>query len=258
MDLGLKDKVAIITGSGSVYGFGHATALTLAKEGCDIVVNDINIEGAERTVAEIEAIGRKAIAIKADVGDSAQVNDMVQTAIDKFGKVDIMINNAGAGRAGGPIHLSKLEEWDVAISLLFKGVINGTKAVLPHMIERRYGKIINTSSGAGRTGSPNNSVYSACKAAVINFTKSIAAEVGDKGINVNCICPGLSTTNFIRDPEGKVRNLEHMEEIARVQIPMQRLGVGQDIANMMVILASDISGYVTGQTISVNGGTTMT
>lgn len=256
MDLHLNDKVALITGAGSQIGFGHATAVTMAKEGCDIIVNDINLDGAEKTVAEVKALGRRALAIKADVGNSSQVNDMVKNALKQFGKIDILVNNAGAGGAGGPIHLTKEEDWDSTINLLFKGVMNCTKAVLPQMLERKYGKIVNIASGLGKTGSPNNSVYSSCKAAVITFTKSVAAEVADKGINMNCVCPGLSTTNFLRGPDGRIRNPEMIEGV-RATIPLKRLTEPQDVANMVTFLVSDVASDIVGQPFSVNGGLSM-
>ncbi len=256
MDLGLKDKVAIITGSGSPKGFGHATAVTMAKEGAHIVVNDINIATAEKTAEEIRGLGVKAIAIKADVGNSAEVQAMVKQAIATFGKIDILVNNAGAGGAGGPIHLTKEEDWDKSIALLLKGPMNCTKYVLPYMLERKYGKIVNISSGLGRTGAPNNSVYSACKGAVISFTRSIAGEVADKGINVNCVCPGLSATNFLRDKDGKIRNPEMLVQMAK-SLPLKRLTEAQDIGNMVTILCSDITCDIVGQTIGVNGGNSM-
>ena len=256
MDLDLKGKVALITGAGSQIGFGHATAVTMAKEGCDIVANDINLDGAEQTAAEVRVLGNRAIAIKADVGNSSQVNDMVKTALAEFGKIDILVNNAGAGGAGGPIHLTKEEDWESTISLLFKGVMNCTKAVLPQMLERKYGKIINIASGLGKTGSPNNSVYSSCKGAVIAFTKSVAAEVADKGINVNCVCPGLSKTNFLRGSDGEIRNPEMIEGV-RLTIPLKRLTEPPDVANMVTFLASDVASDIVGQPISVNGGLSM-
>ncbi len=256
MDLGLTDKVALITGSGSQIGFGHATAVTMAKEGCNIVVNDIDVEAAEQTANEVRSQGRRAIAIKADVGNSGQVKEMVKTAIEEFGRIDILVNNAGAGGAGGPIHLTKEEDWEKTVNLLFTGVMNCTKAVIPGMLERNYGKIVNIASGLGRTGSPNNSVYASCKGAVITFTKSIAAEVADKGINVNCVCPGLSTTNFLRGPDGEVRSPE-MVDAVRQGIPLKRLTEPQDVANMVTFLVSDVTGDVIGQTIGVNGGNSM-
>ncbi len=256
MDLGLKDKVALITGAGSQIGFGHSTALTMAKEGCHGVVNDINLEEAEKTAAEIRSLGNRAIAVIADVGNAVQVKEMVETALAEFGRIDILVNNAGAGGAGGPIHLTREEDWETTISLLFKGVMNCTKAVLPQMLERGYGKIVNIASGLGKTGSPNNSVYASCKGAVIAFTKSIAAEVADKGINVNCVCPGLSTTNFLRGPDGKVRNPEMVESI-RLSLPLKRLTEPQDIANMVTFLVSDVASDIVGQPFSVNGGNSM-
>jgi NAD(P)-dependent dehydrogenase (short-subunit alcohol dehydrogenase family) len=256
MDLNLQGKVALITGSGSQIGFGHATAVTMANEGCDIVVNDINLEAAEQTSSEIRDLGRRSIAVKADVGDSSQVRSMVEMALAEFGRIDILVNNAGAGGAGGPIHLTKEEDWQKTINLLFIGVMNCTKAVIPGMLERNYGKIINIASGLGRTGSPNNSVYASCKGAVITFTKSVAAEVADKGINVNCVCPGLSTTNFLRGPDGKVHSPEMVESV-RQSLPLKRLTEPQDIANMVTFLVSDVAGDIVGQIISVNGGNSM-
>jgi len=256
MDLNLQGKVALITGSGSQIGFGHATAITMAKEGCDIVVNDINLEAAEQTAAEIRNLGRRSIAIKADVGNSTQVQEMAKNALEEFGRIDILVNNAGAGGAGGPIHLTREEDWNRTISLLFVGVMNCTKAILPQMLERNYGKIINIASGLGRTGSPNNSVYSACKGAVITFTKSVAAEVADKGVNVNCVCPGLSTTNFLRRPDGKIHSPEMVESV-RQSLPLKRLTEPQDIANMVTFLVSDVASDIVGQIISVNGGNSM-
>jgi len=256
MDLNLSDKVALITGSGSQIGFGHATAITMAREGCNIIVNDINLDAAEQTAGEIRDLGRRAIAAKADVGNSSQVKEMIKMALDEFGRIDILINNAGAGGAGGPIHLTKEEDWEKTINLLFMGVMNCTKAVLPVMLERKYGKIVNIASGLGRTGSPNNSVYASCKGAVITFTKSIAAEVADKGINVNCVCPGLSTTNFLRGPDGELRSPEMVESV-RLGIPLKRLTEPQDVANMVTFLVSDLAGDIVGQTIGVNGGNSM-
>jgi len=241
MDLNLQGKVALITGSGSQIGFGHATAVTMAKEGCDIVVNDINLEAAEQTASEIRNLGRRSIAIKADVGNSTQVQEMAKNALEEFGRIDILVNNAGAGGAGGPIHLTREEDWVKTINLLFIGVMNCTKAILPQMLDRKYGKIINIASGLGRTGSPNNSV---------------AAEVADKGVNVNCVCPGLSTTNFLRGPDGKVHSPEMVESV-RQSLPLKRLTEPQDIANMVTFLVSDVASDIVGQIISVNGGNSM-
>src|ERR1035437_1420429 len=258
MDLGLKGKVALITGAGSQIGFGHATAVCLAQEGCDVVVNDIYLENAEKTAAELRALGVKSIALKADISNSREVNEMVKAALEKFGKIDILINNAGGpGAAGGPFVNTKEADWDTTINLILKGPLNVTKAVLPHMISRKYGKIINISSGLGRSGGPGSSVYSACKAGVIGFTKSLAAEVATLGINVNSVSPGLSTTNFLRDKEGKVRNPESLEKV-RANIPLGRLTEPKDIAPLVTYLVSDLASDIIGQTYAVEGGRYMT
>jgi NAD(P)-dependent dehydrogenase (short-subunit alcohol dehydrogenase family) len=254
MDLGLTGKVALITGAGSPIGFGHATAILLAQEGCDIIANDINLDNAEKTAAEARTLGRQALAIKADVGNIADVRAMVQQALAKLGKIDILVNNAGGpGAAGGPFVHTKEQDWEGTINLILKGVLNCTKVVLPGMIERKYGKIINISSGLGRSGGPNSSVYSACKAAVIGFTKSVAQEVAPLGINVNSVSPGLSTTNFLRGPDGKIRNPESLDKV-RATIPLGRLTEPRDVAPAVVYLASDLAGDIVGQVIPVEGG----
>jgi len=254
MDLHLTGQVALITGAGSPIGFGHAIAVSLAREGCDIAANDIDLAGAERTAAEVRALGRKAIAIKADVGRRAEVNEMVKRALAELGRVDILVNNAGGpGRAGGPFVNTKETDWDGTIDLILKGVLNCTQAVLPHMLERRSGKIINISSGLGRSGGPGSAVYAACKAAVIGFTKSVAAEVAGRGINVNSVSPGLSTTNFLRGPDGQIRNPGQIESV-RATIPLGRLTEPSDIAPMVTYLASDLAADIVGQVFAVEGG----
>ncbi|MFC2012156.1 SDR family NAD(P)-dependent oxidoreductase [Chloroflexota bacterium] len=253
MDLGLEDKVALVTGAGSQIGFGKAIALTLAKEGCDIIVNDVNLEGAEKTAAEVRALGRRAIAIKANIASSSEVNDMVKAALTEFGRIDILVNNAGVGFGGGPLTQTKEKDWDALISINIKGPMNCSKAVLPQMLSRQSGKIINIASGVGKSGMPNNSVYAATKAAVIGFTKSLAAEVAPKGINVNCVAPGLSATNFIRGPDGNIRNPNMLESV-KATIPLGRTTEPQDIANMVTYLASDAASDIIGQPFSVEGG----
>ena len=164
MDLGLKDRVALITGAGSQRGFGKGTALVLAKEGCDIAVSDIDPDGAEQTAEAVRALGRKAISLKTDVTSYSQVNEMVEATLAQFGKIDILVNNAG--RSTPPQMFSETAEakWDQDINLNLKGVLNCTRAVLPHMISRKYGKIINLSSVAGLRGQPSGTTYAAAKA----------------------------------------------------------------------------------------------
>ena len=253
MDLGLEGKVALVTGAGSQIGFGKAIALTLAKEGCDVIVNDVNIEGAEKTAAEVRTLGRKAIAVKASVASSSEVNEMVKTALAEFGRIDILVNNAGVGHGGGPLTETKEEDWDTLININLKGPVNCSKAVLPQMLSRRSGKIINIASGVGKSGMPNNSVYAATKAAVIGFTKSLAAEVAPSGVNVNCVAPGLSATNFIRGQDGNLRDPNMLERV-KATIPLGRTTEPQDIANMVTYLASDVASDIVGQPFSVEGG----
>jgi 3-oxoacyl-[acyl-carrier protein] reductase len=253
MDLGLKDKVALVTGAGSPIGFGKTIALTLSAEGCNIIVNDVNLKDAEQTAAEISALGRKSMSIKADVSNKAEVDDMVKKALDKFGRIDILVNNAGIGIAGKTFLEMPLEEWDWMINVNIKGVLLCSRAVLPSMAEHKGGKIINMSSGAARMGVPLGVLYAATKAAVTSFTKSLAMEVAPMGINVNAILPGGAKTNLSRNsvPGFEERMMAmHTPPIGRVTVP-------QDIANMVTFLASDKASDITGQNIAVDGGSTM-
>jgi 3-oxoacyl-[acyl-carrier protein] reductase len=249
MELGLKGKVALVTGAGSPIGFGRAISLTLAKEGCDIIVNDVDIEGAKQTATEVKDSGHKAIAVKADVSNNAEVNDMVKAALKEFGKIDILVNNAGIGISGKPFLEMTENEWDLMININFRGILICTKAVLPHMIEQKSGRIINISSDAGRVGVPTASIYAATKAAVISFTKSIGIEVAPMGINVNGILPGTAKTNLSRNATP-----EFLEMIYSHLPPVGRLTEPEDIANMVVFFASDMASDITGQNISVDGG----
>ena len=250
MDLGLKDKVALITGAGSQIGFGKGIALTLAKEGCDIIGTDKDMEGANQTAAEVRALGRQTIALKADVTSSVEVNEMVKAALAKFGKIDILVNNAGGGSAGKPFVDKTEEDWDFDLNLNVRGVFNCTKAVLPHMIERRSGKIVILSSGAGKVGLPYHSTYSAAKGAVIAFTKALALEVIDYGINVNCIAPNIGDTNFL--VHSKI-NREFFKQAVEIT-PAKRATTPQDVANAVAFLASNVSSYILGQALSIDGG----
>jgi 2-hydroxycyclohexanecarboxyl-CoA dehydrogenase len=252
MELGLKDKVVLVTGAGSQIGMGKAIALTLAREGCHIIASDIDIEGAKKTAAEVEAMGRKSIALKADVSSSAEVNDMVKQALAKFGKIDILVNNAGAISRPRPFMESTEAEWDKDININYRGVLNCSKAVLDQMVSRKSGKIINISSIGGKLGSSHGCVYNGAKGAVIAFTKSLAAGVGAQGITVNSVAPGLVISAFGggSPPPGAA-------EKAKETIPLKRLTQTQDIANAVLFFASDLSSDITGQTLSVDGGQCM-
>lgn len=251
MDFGLTGKVAIVTGAGGQKGFGRAIAVTLAKEGCAVAVADVDIEGAEQTTAEIKNLGRQAIAVKVDITRTAEVNDMVKTALSRFGKIDILVNNAGAGTPPKFFIDTTEEEWDFNINLNLKGMLRCTKAVLGHMIANKAGKIVNLSSLGAKTGGEHAIVYSAAKAGVISFTKGLATEVAPLGINVNCVAPGVGLTNFIKNAPRDV-----IDELIQ-KTPSRRTCTPQDIANAVLYLASDASIDVVGQTISVDGGLTM-
>jgi len=247
MDLGLQGKVALVTGAGSQIGFGKAIALTLAKEGCDIVAADIDLEGAKQTAAEVEALGRKAIAVKADVTKSAEVKDMTKTVLAKFGKIDILVNNAGGCSPMKPF-LEKTEaEWDFDINVNLRSVLNCTAAIMPGMVERTYGKIINITSGAGIDGGMNTTIYAAAKAGVIAFSKGVAKEAARSGINVNLVSPGPANTGFARNaPPGMLERFVKM-------VPIGRITEAQDIANAVAFLASDVASDIVGQTLIVTG-----
>ena len=253
MDLGLKGKVALVTGAGSQIGFGRAIAVTLAAEGCDVVVNDVSLDGAKQTAAQVIALGRRASAIRADVASSAEVSEMVRAALAEFGQIDILVNNAGIGSGGGPFVQTDEAAWDRLIGINFRGVLNCSKAVLPQMLARGSGKIVSIASGLGKSGGPNTAVYSATKGAVIAFTKSLAAEVAAQGINVNSVAPGISDTNFLRNADGSLRDPAGLEAVRRT-IPLGRTTKPQDIANMVAFLASDLAADIVGQAFSVEGG----
>lgn len=252
MDLGLNGKVALVTGAGSQIGFGKAVAVTLAQEGCDIIVSDINLEGAKQTAAEIKKSGRKAIAFQADVTKSDDVNAMVKTALSEFGRIDILVNIAGA-TTPPKFFIDKSEaEWDKDLNLNLKGVLYCAKAVLPQMLSRRNGKIVNVASVNIKKGFPTTSIYAAAKAGVAGFTQVLANEVASQGINVNCIAPGLALTNFGAGgppPGGRDQIIQG--------IPNKRTTTPQDIANIVAFLVSDVSSDIVGQTISIDGGTSI-
>lgn len=251
MELGLAGKVAIVTGAGSPIGFGHTIALTLAKDGCDLVIGDIDLASARNTADEIVALGRKAIAVKIDVAKSSEAAVMAKAALDSFGRIDILVNNAGACTPPKQFLEMTEKECDSDIDINLKGVMNCTRAVLPPMLDRKYGKIVNISSGAGIEGGAITPVYAAAKAGVIAFTKSIAKAVAASGINVNSVAPGLANTGFARQaPPGMLDNFKKT-------IPLGRLTEPQDIANTITFLVSDAAVDIVGQTISIDGGMLM-
>jgi 3-oxoacyl-[acyl-carrier protein] reductase len=246
----LKGKTAIITGSGR--GIGKAIALAMAQQGANIVVNDVNMESAQQVVAEIEAMGRQAIAVKADVTAEDQVEAMIQSCIQRFGKLDILVNNAGIIQTV-PVTEIDGKDWDRVMEVNLKGVFLCCKAALQPMKAQRSGKIVNIASVAGKRGGGllGNSCYSASKGGVIAFTKSIARESGPFGINVNAITPAFTDTDMTRsiDPEKK--------EIIIKMLPLGRVGQPEDIAGAVCFLSSGMSDYMTGEIMDVDGGLMM-
>jgi 2-hydroxycyclohexanecarboxyl-CoA dehydrogenase len=258
MDLGLKGKVAVVTGSGT--GIGRVIVLTLAQEGASVVVTDVLEDRIKVVAEEVKDLGVNSMAVQADVTNIEQVNAMVKKVIDGFGQIDILVNNAGrggnweAGYKPGPFVESKKEDWDYTINLCLYGVMNCTKAVLPHMISRKYGKIVNMISDAGRVGDPFFAAYGAAKAGVVNLIKTLAKENGRYNINVNGV--SAATTKTERISSQLAGDEEREKKILRLY-PLGRLGEPQDLANAVVFFASDRASWITGQTLSVDGGYAM-
>ena len=243
--LKLTGKVALVTGA--AQGIGKAVALLLARNGADIVVSDINLEKAEETAKEIESIGRKAMAIKVNVANLNDVEQMVEAILEKFGKIDILVNNAGITRDKLILRMTE-EDWDAVLNVNLKGTFNCTKAVVRHMSKQRSGKIVSIASVVGEMGNAGQANYSASKAGVIGFTKTIAREFAQRGINVNAIAPGYIETPMTEGLPEKAK-----EELKRL-IPMERLGKPEDVAEAVLFLVSEASSYITGQVLNVNGG----
>lgn len=246
----LKGKSAIITGG--AMGIGRAIVEYFAKAGANVLILDINEEAAQKTAKEI---GSNVFAQKTDITDLSSVKHAVQKAIESFGRIDVLVNNAGWDEI--KFFLATTPEfWDKVIAINYKGVLNTTCAVLPHMVERKSGAIVNIASDAGRVGSSGEAVYAGCKAGVIAFSKTIAREHARDNIRVNVVCPGPTETplfeNLKRDETG-AKILSSMDKY----IPLRRLGKPEDIAPAVAFLASDEASFITGQVLSVSGGLTM-
>jgi len=254
MDYGLKGKVALVTGTASQVGIGKAVCLTLAKEGCDIISTDINLAGAKQTADAVKALGRKAIALKADVTKSFEIDEMVKAALKEFGRIDILVNNAGGNtKLLEPFLESKQETWENDMALNLYSAMNCVKAVIPGMVERKYGKIINFSSIVAKLGVAIGS-YSASKAAVSAFTRGVATQYGPSGINCNAIAPGIVKTNFYAGIGGIADQI--FNEMAGMA-PLKRNQTVEDIADAVAFLASDVSKSITGQCLHVDSGLVM-
>jgi len=242
----LVDKVAIVTGAGR--GIGKAIAIALAREGANVIVNDVDIQTAEKVAKEINSMGQQALAIQVDISDSKEVNQMVQLVIKKFKRVDILVNNAAIIRRGTIEDLSE-EDWDRVMDVNLKGAFNCAKAVVGTMKKQRYGKIVNISSIAGKVGDLASApCYGASKAGMTCLAKSLARELASYNINVNVVAPHAIETDMSKEwSEEKRKNI-----IAN--IPLGRMGKPEDIAEAVAFLVSDKAKFITGEVLDVNGG----
>jgi NAD(P)-dependent dehydrogenase (short-subunit alcohol dehydrogenase family) len=243
----LKDRVAIITGGGT--GIGRGIALEFAKAGAEVIVASRNLENLEKVAKEIKDLGRRSLAVATDVRKPEDVENMVQRTMEAFGKIDILVNNHGAG-FNCPVEDLSPGGWDAIVGINLKGVFLCSKAVGKVMIQQQKGKIIHIASTAGLYGSPTLAHYGAAKAGVINFTRSLAQEWGKYNINVNCIAPGPVVT------EGYMEVLKAIgiTEPPPLQNALRRWGQPEEIAYAAIFLASEASNYMTGETICVDGG----
>jgi 3-oxoacyl-[acyl-carrier protein] reductase len=244
----LKDKVSLLTGG--ARGIGRQIALLFAQEGSDVVICDINYKDAQGICSEIEAFGRKALALELDVRSFVKVEEAMNKILDKFKRLDILVNNAGITKDNLILRMSD-EEWDAVIDVNLKGTFNCTKAASKVMIKQREGRIINIASIIGIIGNPGQANYSASKAGLIALTKTTAKELACRNINVNAVAPGFIETEMTAMLAQDLRNK------MLAAIPLARFGVPQDVAQACLFLAAQESSYITGQTIVVDGGMVM-
>jgi 3-oxoacyl-[acyl-carrier protein] reductase len=244
----LKDKIAIVTGA--AQGIGKAISINFARDGATVVIADVDIGGANAVVAEIESIGKSALALSVDVSCSREVEEMTARALDKFKKIDILVNNAGITRDSFLIRMSD-ENWSRVIEVNLNGAFNCCREVAKAMIKNRSGKIINIASVVGLTGNKGQVNYAASKAGLIGLTKSLARELAGRGINVNAIAPGFIETTMTKELP------DSLKEKTLGKIPLARAGTVEDVAKAALFLASMHADYITGQVINVDGGMIM-
>lgn len=246
----MHGRIAIVTGAGQ--GMGREVAYALARRGAKVVVNDLISDSASETVAGISEIGGESFFVPGNVADAADVRSMIDSAIERFGHVHILVNNAGVLR---PTRVSEIaeEEWDLVVDVNLKGTFLCSQAVLASMTEEGWGRIINFSSTAGKSVSTvGGAHYTAAKAGILGFTRHLAKEVASDGITVNAVCPGLIDTEMVRATIGQKR----IEEYERM-FPISRIGLPSEVAELVAFLASDRAAYITGASLDINGGDLM-
>ncbi|MDA2911382.1 3-oxoacyl-[acyl-carrier-protein] reductase [Nitrospiraceae bacterium AH_259_D15_M11_P09] len=246
--MSLEGKVAIVTGA--AQGIGRAIAETLARDGADIVVADLDPGRSQETVAAITKLGRRAVNVKVNVAEWNDVKNMTDQVLKDWGKIDILVNNAGVTRDGLLVRM-KEEDWNLVLQVNLHGTFHCTKAVLQPMTKQRSGRIVNIASIVGAMGNAGQANYAASKAAVIGFTKSVAREYASRMVTVNAVAPGFVDTAMTQGLQQEVR-----DTLLR-QIPLGRLGQPGDVAEAVRFLASEEAGYITGQVLHVNGGMLM-
>ena len=254
-DLEFKDKVAIVTGA--ARGIGEATAWAFARRGATAVIVDINGEGAEEVAKAIQGKGYSAVAYVVDVSDVKAVDVMVEDVFEKYGRIDILVNNAYISGGYALVTETTQDTWDSVIAVNLTGAFNFARAVAKKMVPKKYGKIVNISSGAGINGSLSSGVqYPASKAGMIGLTKGLAADLAPFGINVNCIAPGLIRTWKPEEMAEQATGwtLEKVDRYIAVEVPLKRAGDPEDIAETVVFLSSDAASYIVGEVVNVDGG----
>ncbi len=255
----LQGQVAIVTGAGR--GIGRATALELARMGADIVVAEVDTGGADKTAALVQDAGRRAAVIPTDVTKRAELAEMVERALAAFGRIDVLVNNAGIYRAAPVLEVTE-EHWDAIMTINARAVFFASQAVLPTMIAAKAGSIVNLASMAGKIGSRTNLPYNASKAAVVSMTKSLALAHAADGVRVNCVCPGFVETDMwtmVARDQGAILGLTPEEFTRRrlESVPLGRMERPEDVASVIGFLASPRAAYMTGQALSVDGGLVM-
>ena len=241
----LKDKIAVVTGASR--GIGRSISLALAAQGAKIVAFDITTKGMSELLAEINALGSEGIAVEGNVTVAADVDNLIDRAVEAYGRVDILVNNAGITRDGLLLRM-KDEDWDAVLTVNLKGAFLCTRSVSKVMTKQRSGRIINIASVVGQMGNAGQANYCASKAGLMGLTRSNARELAKRNITVNAVAPGFIVSDMTEALPEKVK-----QEMA-AQIPLERFGTADDIANAVVFLATDASGYITGQVLAVNGG----